>query len=160
MLAGLAVAVPGFASNAKADYIIRLDNYANPSDSISWSKTNNTVTVSVSTGDGGFTPIGSKVLNSRSGSHDFCYVGSLTYYAVDQIKVSINGDDIFWLDQIELFHSPPGTCRTSNRVWDKGTDNEQGWCFSTDWNDQYGNERWCEPDQFTSSFLWDVPPLP
>lgn len=168
-VAGFAVASAGFTNSANADFVVRLDNSPNPTGHPTDTQTTNTICVYADfSGTFDATPLDCRALNSVSGTHDFCWEGSETYSDVDRLKVTINGSNWFWLDQIQLFHDGDGSgCGTPSGsaipAWYDGGDNQTGYCFSTDPNDPVPDQTPdpCYPTGASSvtSKIWDPPPL-
>lgn len=149
----MAAVALGFTSAAHAaNPFIRLDNSSNPAGSIGNTGTNNTISVSVRfCGSQFFTSIGSRALPGVSGQHDFAWTptATTTHNHVTEIRVGINGNDWFWLDQIELFNS------SGSEIWESGIDNLVGYCFSTDPTD--GSDAACFPNDSQPYMFFDVP---
>lgn len=145
------------ASAQAVSYYIRLDNQANGA-TLSWAGTDDTVSVYVTyTGDGTGTQrfVGSRVLDSIAPNHDFYPASGSTadfhWSTIDSIIVKINGGNMFWLDEIELFPTSGG-----GYVWKSGGDNTEGRCFSTQANDYVGYETWCAPNSSNPDHEYDV----
>lgn len=147
----------GVASTAEAAVWIgwvRLDNSPNGG-SIASTSTTNDIEIRVRF-CGDWETIYEGPVSSVSSSHDFLWIDGPGMYVsdVDAIEVSTNGDDWFWLDQIELFEGiSDGSL--GYEIWDAGVDNMAGYCLSTDPTD--GNDSTCNPNGSRSRFVWTVP---
>lgn len=155
LIATMAIALCGigFATSAEAQSAtIRIDNYANPAGSILNTSTTNTITVKARfCGQASYVTIGSRVLNTISGQHDFTWTPTAGRAAKDvtDVRVQINGDDWFWVDQVEVLSG-------STVVLTRGVDNTQGWCISTDPTD--GDSSICYNDHSVQLEDIDMPP--
>jgi hypothetical protein len=157
-LAGVAFALSLVVTNsaeAQGRVWVRLDNSPNGGSVSGGTTTVNRITVDVQfCGSSNFIRKGERVLSSVSGQHDFVWSASPNQqggHSVRRIQIAISaedGNDWFWLDQIELFHD-------GERVWSAGIDNTQGWCFS----DQRlrPNNTACEPDESNYFKIFEVP---
>lgn len=105
--------------------IVRIDNRLNPSaDPVAAS--GNSVTVGVRYCSTCSYTEQTRVLSSISSSHDFVFPGGSGWDVYD-IRVTINGSDLLIIDQLELYDDyEPYLVET----W--SSDNEMGWCLSTD----------------------------
>ena len=132
----------GLTNSAKADFVIRLDNSPNPTGYPTFTSTTNTIKVYVTTdGNASWQLVDSQVLDTVSGTHDFCWVGTEQDFNITGVKITTNGDNWFWLDQFEIWSSNDSDCHADIEDHEEGVDNQNGYCFSTDSAD--GDSAYC-----------------
>jgi hypothetical protein len=129
----------GTAQQALADStLIRLDNLPSPSNAVSSPQTDDNVCVWVmQDGHSLWTLVECRPLGTVSNYHDYCI--GIGDWNIDQIKVTIDGNNAFWLDQMQVFAFYNNVCTGGwLHVADFGIDNNVGYCLSTDSGD-YSN---------------------
>jgi len=150
-IAAFAIAGSAFSNSAHASFTVRLDNSSNPL-GVTWADTPNNIAVCYTTVVNGFCwPVGAaRPIPGISGNNDFVLSDPFVTVAnVAQLWVYTDGDQAFWLDQIELFNA------SGTKVWSSGVDNTGGWCISTDPTD--GNNDNCSLAATTAQdFLVDL----
>lgn len=161
LLTGLALLAAGamptdFTMKARADVpvvTIRLDNRSTGDPIHSATGTNSVVTVR-GRFCGTWYTIGSRPIPEVSNSIDFSFTDGfeMNVWSLERLQVSIGGDDMFWLDQIELLYFADGF---TDELWQSGVDDRLGRCLSTDPSD--GSPFACDPDGSTTSVSWTVP---
>jgi hypothetical protein len=150
---------PNEAQAAVPHIVIRLDNSSNGR-TITSTGTNSTITVRARFCGEWQTIDIPRALPSAWEDWEFWepdgYPGRVS--EIDQIEVSIDGSDWFWLDQIKLLVFVPVNLDYDGyylEQWSAGADNLQGWCLSTDPSD--GNDTICQPNGSRPRFVWTVP---
>lgn len=134
-LFALAIGALGFAGTAKADFVIRVDNFLNPS-AYAYASSPDAVEVCVTTVAISFNPYQhaingtwcvSRALTSISGTHDFSFAtgGLNDYIRISKVSFRINGANQLIVDQWLVLDPQRG----EGAVF--GVDNEFGWCLST-----------------------------
>ena len=144
-VAAFAITAAGFTSEADAQFRVRLDNFATD-DAVSWAHTASDVEVCVQFDETSFwwffgcVPLAATRPLTTHTNHDYNWTDVEDVNQIEYIDVKIHGNDMFFLDQFEIFVG-------NNRVFVSGVDNTQGWCLSTDPSD--GNVTHCTPDDST-----------
>jgi len=133
--AAFALATLGMGAAAHASTIkIRVDNRTNPS-GYENAKSTGTLTVCISVDTVPGSQCASKVLEVVASNWDFIFSapGGLNAMNVNTVTLNFHapGDtaDLLVVDQVEVIDDG------GNEQWDRGVDNEEGWCFSSDQGD-------------------------
>jgi len=134
------VAMPAAAQNSIR---FRLDNAPSPAGSPTATGTTNNICVYAKhngfSGGAVWHQIGCRALTTV-GNHDFCLDSELIGNVYETL-ITIDGDNAFWLDKWEAWHTPCTNCScTGSLEHSYGINNREGYCLSTDSSDYSGPE--------------------
>ena len=145
----LCIGVTGFSSDAHAEFTVQIDNwgYGEYGQGMpAWAASPNELIVTAFVGPDDV-PVDKTdiVIDYLTGNYNITFYdhelpwcsGCNKYFKVNSVKIKIMGDDMFWIDQVNLLDE--------NMVPQDhaGGDNDCGWCISTDRNDS--SDYYCYP---------------
>lgn len=116
----------GFAGGASADFKIRIDCHGD-NGLPTWAATSDTISVGVRKGNAWINVgnVSSPISCSTEDSIILTKVG-MDISEISEVKITTSGDDTFWIDRMSLLIGVNQVVKT----W--GTDNNVGYCVSTD----------------------------
>lgn len=118
---------------ASASFKIRIDNLSNPAGATTWGSPANTVRVRIKyKAYSTLWTYDIPAVNLLREDHDI--IADYTWADVQYFYVENTTDDMFGLDQVEVFNSSNTLLKTY------GADNQNAWCLSTDPADAYSAE--------------------